>query len=97
MILKKEIQSAFSSSQEQIENGGDLLSVHFVFIIIPCASCWNTLGKGKKRRGHSQVEWDQSHSREDSGRHEEMDEGLSLRKPGGDHSLASFHSGKALW
>lgn len=55
------------------------------------------LGQRQERRGHSQVEWDQSHSREDSGRHEEMDEGLSLRKPGGDHSLASFHSSKVLW
>ena len=51
MILKKEIQSAFSSSQEQIENGDDLLSVHFVLILVPCASCWNTLGKGRKGEG----------------------------------------------
>ena len=35
------------------ENGGDLPSVHLAFIIIPCASRWYTLGKGRERRGHS--------------------------------------------
>lgn len=96
MILKTEVQGTFSFSQEQVESGGDLLGVCVLFMILPCASCWYTLGKGRERKGHSQVEQDWPSSKERSGRHEGMDEEVSLRRPAGIPSLASLHSSKTM-
>lgn len=92
MILKIEVQVTFSFSQEQVKSGGHLLSVHVLFIIISCARRW---AKTERRR-HSQVEQDWPSSKECSGRHEVMDEGVSLRRPGGAHSLASLDSSKTM-
>lgn len=66
----------------------DLLGIHVLFIIILCTSHWYALGKGRERRRHPHMEQNQPSSKEDSGRHEVMDERISLRGPGGN----LFHS-----
>lgn len=88
MVLKIEIQGTFSFSQEQVESRSALLRV-YALIVIPYASHWYTLGKGRERRRHSQVEQDWPNSKGGSGKHEVMDDGVSLRRPGGIHSSAS--------